>query len=423
MWSPIASANTRDWAPRLRSSSESRSPTSIGGRAPRRSGSLQARTCLVAAAALVLLSSRARPAPCALCAPRRPSPARPFRAASSTALAASAQSSPPPPPAELPAKIGARSKASPRSKDPGPDDEGRVLGAPRRACASGSFDGHRLHHRRELAWTYRDPILAWLWKPFADRGARRIPWRSCAELRRASDAFKPYLKLSLTGGPLFSAPVIFYELWSVHRAGPLQEREEGHHPLRLLLHLVLFVGGGLFGWRVAFPVTFSYFLSLAGAAKGAGVNIRPVMMMNEYLDFVSQMLARVRHRVRAAALSSCSCRSSASSTTCSSFRFGRWFVLVAFTIGAVITPPDTTSQIVMSIPLCVLYFVSIGLAYVFGKRPSKEEIDRFARRASTEKRRSVVKEGARRRAAPPQESRTKRPNAYAREEEKKKKEG
>jgi len=57
-------------------------------------------------------------------------------------------------------------------------------------------------------------------------------------------------------------------------------------------------------------------------------------------------------------------------------RFGRWFVLVAFTVGAILTPPDTTSQLVMSIPLCLLYFVSIGLAYLFGKRPSQAEIDR-----------------------------------------------
>jgi Sec-independent protein secretion pathway component TatC len=28
----------------------------------------------------------------------------------------------------------------------------------------------------------------------------------------------------------------------------------------------------------------------------------------------------------------------------------------------------------MSLPLCVLYFLSIGLAYLFGKRPSKEQI-------------------------------------------------
>ena len=32
------------------------------------------------------------------------------------------------------------------------------------------------------------------------------------------------------------------------------------------------------------------------------------------------------------------------------------------------------SQLAMSVPLCVLYFMSIGLAYFFGKRPSKEQI-------------------------------------------------
>ncbi len=64
-------------------------------------------------------------------------------------------------------------------------------------------------------------------------------------------------------------------------------------------------------------------------------------------------------------------------------RFGRWFILVAFTVGAIITPPDTTSQLVMSIPLCALYFVSIGLAFLFGKRPSKEALakDRAEREA------------------------------------------
>src|SRR5262245_4243720 len=70
-------------------------------------------------------------------------------------------------------------------------------------------------------------------------------------------------------------------------------------------------------------------------------------------------------------------------------RFGRWFILVAFTVGAIITPPDTTSQLVMSIPLCLLYFVSIGLAFLFGKRPSKEEIARV--RAEREARRMAKK--------------------------------
>jgi Sec-independent protein secretion pathway component TatC len=50
----------------------------------------------------------------------------------------------------------------------------------------------------------------------------------------------------------------------------------------------------------------------------------------------------------------------------------------------------------MSVPLCVLYFVSIGLAYLFGKRPSKEQIakdraERAARRAEANARKAREK--------------------------------
>jgi sec-independent protein translocase protein TatC len=45
-------------------------------------------------------------------------------------------------------------------------------------------------------------------------------------------------------------------------------------------------------------------------------------------------------------------------------------------VAAVITPPDAVSMLVMAIPLCVLYGVSIGLVYVFGKKPT--EADRAA---------------------------------------------
>jgi sec-independent protein translocase protein TatC len=79
-------------------------------------------------------------------------------------------------------------------------------------------------------------------------------------------------------------------------------------------------------------------------------------------------------------------------------RFGRWFVLVAFTIGAIITPPDTTSQIVMSVPLCLLYFVSIGLAFLFGKRPSKEAIAKDRAERAQRKLVKKAQDEARRRA-------------------------
>ena len=53
-------------------------------------------------------------------------------------------------------------------------------------------------------------------------------------------------------------------------------------------------------------------------------------------------------------------------------KFARYFVVIAFVISAVITPPDPLSQLLMAGPLCVLYTISIGIAYIFGRRPPPE---------------------------------------------------
>lgn len=224
-----------------------------------------------------------------------------------------------------------------------------------------------------IAWTYRDEILAWLWKPFAESWvAQGIPGEPTLNFAAPSDAFMAYMKLSLIGGLLIAAPVIFYQLWSFVAPG-LYGKEKKYVIPFVFFSTVLFVGGGLFGWQIAFPITFDYFLGLAGTAKGAGLAIQPVVMMGEYLDFVTQILLAFG-LVFELPLFILFLSIAGIVNWLQLLRFGRWFVLVAFVVGAVISPPDTTSQLVMAIPLCILYFVSIGLAYLFGKRPTPEQI-------------------------------------------------
>jgi sec-independent protein translocase protein TatC len=226
-----------------------------------------------------------------------------------------------------------------------------------------------------LAWNYREPILAWLWKPFAESWrAAGVAGDPALNFAAPSDIFKAYFKLSLIGGLLIAAPVIFYQLWAYVAPGLYKKEKKMVIPF-VFFSTVLFVGGGLFGWRIAFPVTFKYFLDLAGTDPNNGIIIRPVVMVPEYLDFVNQMLLGFGI-VFELPLFILFLSIAGVVNYLQLIRFGRWFILVAFTVGAILTPPDTTSQLVMSIPLCLLYFVSIGLAYLFGKRPSKEQIER-----------------------------------------------
>jgi sec-independent protein translocase protein TatC len=143
----------------------------------------------------------------------------------------------------------------------------------------------------------------------------------------------------------------------------------------VFLSTALFVGGGYFGWRAAFPITFDYFLSLSGNV-GNLIDIKPTVMMNEYIDFVSQMLLGFG-LVFEIPLFLLFLSFAGVVNYLTLIKFGRWYILVAFVVAAIFTPPDVTSQLVMAVPMCVLYFLSIGLVYLFGRPPTKEQKEAF----------------------------------------------
>jgi sec-independent protein translocase protein TatC len=267
-----------------------------------------------------------------------------------------------------------------------------------------------------IAWTYRNPILGWLWKPFAQSWiAEGIGGNPALNFASPADAFKAYFRLSLIGGLLLSAPVIFYELWMFIAPGLYKKEKKVVLPF-VFFSTILFVGGGIFGQRIAFPITFRYFLSLAGESTKEGVQINPIMMMPEYMDFVSQMLLAFGI-VFELPLFILFLSIAGIVNYLQLIRFGRWFVLLAFTVGAIVTPPDMGSQIAMSVPLCLLYVVSIGLAYLFGKRPTPEQIAKSRADREQKKLLKKLQDDARRRVKRAE----KEQERLAREEAKKKK--
>jgi Tat protein translocase TatC len=52
-------------------------------------------------------------------------------------------------------------------------------------------------------------------------------------------------------------------------------------------------------------------------------------------------------------------------------KFSRWFVVLAVVFSAMLTPPDIVTQVLLAMPLTVLYFLSILVAYIFGPKPDE----------------------------------------------------
>jgi len=221
------------------------------------------------------------------------------------------------------------------------------------------------------AWYAREYVLTVLVYPFRKAWVEQnLPGAPELHFAAPSDAFMASVKQSMIAGFVFAAPYIFWQLWAFIAPG-LYAKEKKSSLAFVFFSTLLFAIGGTFGWYVAFPVAFSYFLSLSGDLGANGVAIVPTVMMTDYLDFVGRLLLAFGV-IFEIPLVSLFLSSAGIINYKQMWKFGRWFVLIAFTLGAALTPPDVTSQLVMAIPMCLLYLVSIGLAYLFGKKPLED---------------------------------------------------
>lgn len=226
------------------------------------------------------------------------------------------------------------------------------------------------------AWGVHERLLSILTKPFIHAWTdQHLHGAPNLNFSAPGAAFVGYFRLSMIGGAAMAAPFIFYQLWSFIAPG-LYSKEKRYIIPFVSLSTLLFVGGGYFGWRVAFPISFNYFLGLSGPVGADGLTITPTIMMGEYIDFCSQMLLGFG-LVFELPMLLLFLSIAGIITYLDLIKRSRYFVLIAFVVAAILTPPDVPSQLTMAIPMCLLYVVSIGIVYLFGRKPTEEQRKAF----------------------------------------------
>ncbi len=224
-----------------------------------------------------------------------------------------------------------------------------------------------------LCWTFKERLLDWIAKPFEAAWKIRYPGTP-VELQTLNpiDAFVNYMQLALTGGVVLAAPVIFYQLWAFISPG-LYSKEKKYIIPFVLFSTTLFLSGVAFAYYVAFPFTFSYFFSLLGQVSDSGTVLTQRPTLEFYLDFSTRMLLAFGI-VFELPLFITFLSLAGIVTPKQLLKFGRWAVLLSFVVGAIATPgPEITSQIAVSGALVVLYFLSVGIAYVIARNKKKDE--------------------------------------------------
>ncbi|MDP9001057.1 MAG: twin-arginine translocase subunit TatC [Myxococcota bacterium] len=217
-----------------------------------------------------------------------------------------------------------------------------------------------------VGWCFRTQILAWLVVPYQRTWQTRFHKDLVLQTLAPADAFLGYLELSLVAGIVVSAPIIFYQLWSFISPGLYNKEKKLIVPF-VFFSSILFLSGVMFAYYVAFPFTFNYFLSLLGEVR-QGVELTQIVTLEFFLDFTTRFLLAfgavfemplfIAFLVLANIV-----------TPRQLWKFGRWATILAFVLGAVVTPgPEVTSQIAVSGALIGLYFLSIPIAYLLRPR-------------------------------------------------------
>lgn len=179
------------------------------------------------------------------------------------------------------------------------------------------------------------------------------------------ESYAAYFKVALVFGFLLATPFVFYFFWSFLRHGLEKQERRGIIPIALATSF-LFVGGALFGYFVVFPTGFRF---VVGILEGTGIVFYP--KMSDYLAFALRLLIAFGvifelplflmilgklGLVNAKQLS----------------KARKYAVVLIFLIAGILTPgPDVLSQILMALPLLVLFEVGIVLVRIFGKKVSE----------------------------------------------------
>lgn len=178
----------------------------------------------------------------------------------------------------------------------------------------------------------------------------------------ATNVISPFLvplKITLLAGFLLALPVVLYQVWAFVAPGLYS------HEKRLVLPLVvsstlLFLVGVAFCYFFVFGQVFKFIQSFAPKSITAAPDIEA------YLGFVMTMFIAFGAAFEVPVVVVVLARMGVVSVQ-KLREFRGYFVVLAFIVAAVITPPDIVSQLALAIPMCLLYELGIVSAGLFIK--------------------------------------------------------
>ncbi len=214
-----------------------------------------------------------------------------------------------------------------------------------------------------VCYTFSEQLFAELCKPLL----AALPEGSKLIFTALPEAFFVYLKVGLVAAVFVASPFLFYQIWSFIAPGLYDDEKKYVIPMALI-SAIFFISGASFCFFVVFPYAFTFFVGFASE------EIAAMPSLGEYLGFSLKLLIAFGLIFEMPLFTFFLSRLGL--VTAARMRnFRRYAILCIFIIAAILTPPDVISQLLMAMPMMILYEVSIGVAAVFGKKKKQDTED------------------------------------------------
>jgi sec-independent protein translocase protein TatC len=209
---------------------------------------------------------------------------------------------------------------------------------------------------------FAEPIFAVLVQPLKAAGQGKVIYTQIFE------AFFVQVKVAFFAAMMMAFPVIAIQGWRFVAPGLYRNEKRAILPF-LFATPLLFAMGAAMAYFIAVPMALHFLLGYQGVVGGVEQEALPAI--GNYLDFVMQFLFGFGLAFLLPVLLMLLERGGVV-TRAQLVSARRYAIVAAFAIAAVLTPPDVGSQLLLAIPLCILYEVALIGIWFTEKRRAKE---------------------------------------------------
>jgi len=213
-----------------------------------------------------------------------------------------------------------------------------------------------------VAFYFYEPILEWMMLPLKDV----LPDDSHMIATGVPEVFFTAVKVSFFSGLLLSLPFIFYQFWLFVAPGLYEHEKKYVWPFVFFASGMFFLGVA-FAYYIVVPYGFAFLINFAEQV----VTVAP--KINEYVGFFTKIMVGfgIAFELPVVTLFLALLGLVDDHTLKGFFKYA---IILIFILAALLTPPDVVTQLLMAVPLIILYGVSILIAKAINPyKPIEEE--------------------------------------------------